>query len=96
MPYIPWKVLRAFFFLAGKRSEDVFPSISFTATSPKDPSKEIIVTLASSALREVLHYAPTDGLPSQGVDRVITRVHAQTRGEDGDDDRGGRITRRWV
>ena len=52
-------------FLAGKPSEDVFPftSLSFTAISPNDPSKEITATLASSALKEVLQYAPTDGIP---------------------------------
>ena len=52
-------------FVSGKPNEDAFPftSISFTATSPKGPSKEVTTTFTSSALKEMLQYAPTDGLP---------------------------------
>ncbi|KAH0832989.1 pyridoxal phosphate-dependent transferase [Lanmaoa asiatica] len=72
-------------FLAGKPSEDVFPftSISFTTTSPRDPSKEITTTLASSTLKEVLQYAPTDGMPKvkEWIMGLQEYMHMRKHGE---------------
>ncbi|KAH0832990.1 hypothetical protein J3R83DRAFT_11971, partial [Lanmaoa asiatica] len=58
-------------FLAGKTSEDVFPFTSITTT------------LATSTLKEVLQYAPTDGMPKvkEWIVGLKEYMHKRKHGE---------------
>ncbi|KIJ60401.1 hypothetical protein HYDPIDRAFT_190072 [Hydnomerulius pinastri MD-312] len=71
--------------LAGKPNESMFPftSISFTATSPHDLTKEVTGSVTPSNLTEALQYGPTAGLGRMNnwLVGLQERVHKRKMGE---------------
>ncbi|KAF9223812.1 PLP-dependent transferase [Gyrodon lividus] len=71
--------------LAGKPNESMFPitSISFTANSPHDFSKEVTGSVAPPDLTEGLQYGPTTGLKKMHdwIMGLQERVHKRRGGE---------------